>query len=95
MSMIFSQHILPIQNGTDFYSQPVLRNTPKPKEEFKDYHLINDNVKYCQECGTRANADDKFCTVCGAKFEVELKCGKCGSLVNEGDSFCMNCGNKL
>ena len=84
-----------IENKTDFYSQPVLSDVPKPKEEFKNSHLGGDNIKYCQECGAKAATDDKFCTTCGAKFEVELKCSKCGSSVNEGDSFCMNCGNKI
>ena len=87
--------IYEIENETDFYSQPVLAEVPKPKDEFKDSHVINDKTKYCQECGAQAAIDDKFCTTCGAKFDVELKCGKCGSLVNEGDSFCTNCGNKL
>jgi predicted amidophosphoribosyltransferase len=84
-----------IENKTDFYSQPVLSDVQKPKEEFKNSHLGGDNIKYCQECGAKAATDDKFCTTCGAKFEVELKCSKCGSSVNEGDSFCMNCGNKI
>jgi len=84
-----------IENETDFYSQPVLSEVPKPKEEFKNSHLSDGGIKYCQNCGAQAAVEDKFCTGCGAKFEVELKCGKCGSLVNEGDSFCINCGNKL
>jgi len=84
-----------IENETDFYSQPVLAEVPKPKDEFKNSHVINDKIKYCQACGAQAAIDDKFCTTCGAKFDVELKCAKCGSLVNEGDSFCINCGNKL
>ena len=87
--------ICEIENETDFYSKPVLSSTPKPKDEFKNSHLIGVNIKYCQNCGARAGIDDKFCTNCGQKFEVVLKCVNCGSSVNEGDVFCTNCGNKL
>ena len=84
-----------IENEKDFYSKPVLGETPTPKEEFMDLHRVGENIKYCQECGAKSGADDKFCTNCGAKFEVELKCEVCGESVNANDSFCMNCGNKL
>ena len=84
-----------IENGQDFYSGPVLTETPSPKEEFENSHLIGDDIKYCQECGFKANINDKFCIKCGAKFEEELKCDNCGASVNHGDLFCMNCGNKL
>ena len=87
--------IYEIENQTDFYSQPVLSSTPKPKDEFRNSHLVDDKIKYCQECGAQAALEDKFCTNCGAKFADELKCCKCGSLVNDGDLFCTVCGNKL
>ena len=84
-----------IDNGADFYSGPVLGETPKPKDEFMDSHLVAGDVRFCQNCGAKAGVDDKFCTNCGAKFDVELKCSKCGTSVNPGDAFCINCGNKL
>lgn len=84
-----------IDGGTDFYSEPVLSEIPAPKDEFMDSHLMGSGVKLCQQCGAQAGIDDKFCTNCGAKFEVELRCGKCGASVGEGDIFCTNCGNKL
>ena len=84
-----------IENEDDFYSKPVIGETPKPKEEFRDAHLDKSNVKFCQKCGAQASGADQFCTNCGARFEDELKCSKCGAAVNEGDSFCMNCGNKI
>ena len=83
-----------IENDSDFRSQPVIGETPKPKEEFRDSHK-KDNGRQCPNCGARVGAGDKFCTNCGAKFEGELKCGKCGFSVNAGDAFCTNCGNKL
>ena len=84
-----------IENKKDFYSHPVIAETPMPKEEFKDSHLTGSDIKYCQQCGFKADVVDKFCTNCGAKFDDELKCSNCGASVNAGDSFCVNCGNKL
>ncbi|MBR3140689.1 MAG: M48 family metalloprotease [Methanobrevibacter sp.] len=84
--------IFEIENDKDFFSQPVLSDYSNSKEKSG---YIGDNIKYCQNCGTQANIDDKFCINCGTKFDVELKCKNCGSVVNSGDSFCMNCGNKL
>ncbi|MBQ2635632.1 MAG: M48 family metalloprotease [Methanobrevibacter sp.] len=83
-----------IENQRDFYSQPVLGETPVPKDEFRDAHL-NRDVKYCQNCGSASDIDAKFCTSCGSKFDVELKCPDCGALVESGDVFCTNCGKKL
>lgn len=87
--------IVEIENDADFHSKPVIGNVPKPKEEFKNAHLNDANVKYCQTCGAQAGADDMFCTNCGAKFEVELKCPKCGAGIEKNDKFCTNCGNRL
>ena len=87
--------IYEIENERDFHSGPVLGEVPTPKDEFADSHVVRNNVKYCQECGAPAEMDSRFCTSCGAKFDVELKCGNCGALVGEEDKFCMNCGNRL
>ena len=68
---------------------------PTPKDEFKQSNFASGNKKYCQNCGTVADLSDRFCTNCGAKFEVELKCPNCGASVGSDDSFCTNCGIKL
>lgn len=91
---VMNELIAEIENQKDFYSQPVLSTKVTPKDEFRDSHL-DDNVKYCQNCGAAVEDDSKFCTSCGAKFDEEMKCPKCGALVESGDSFCTNCGNKL
>jgi predicted Zn-dependent protease len=57
-----------IENQKDFHSQPVLSETPKPKEEFKDSHLAGEDVQYCQQCGAQVGVGDKFCTNCGTKL---------------------------
>ena len=92
---VMNELISEIENQKDFYSQPILSDVPKPKEEFKTTHLENENVKYCQSCGARVEADSKFCTNCGAKIVDELKCSNCGAPVSSEDKFCTNCGNKL
>ncbi|WP_298523956.1 M48 family metallopeptidase [uncultured Methanobrevibacter sp.] len=90
------QLIVEIENDKDFYSAPVLSDSSNPKGNFKSPKPTGGNVaKYCQECGSPADIDAKFCTNCGARFEEELKCAKCGALISEGYSFCTNCGNKL
>ena len=87
--------IVEIEGESDFYSRPVIGEVPQPKEEFRQSHLIDSNVKYCQNCGAQAGVDDKFCINCGSKFEVELKCSNCGAIVESEDIFCTNCGNRL
>ena len=84
-----------IENQKDFHSQPVIGETPKPKEEFMNSHLEDGNVQHCPECGAEVGNGDKFCMNCGHKIEFELRCGKCGAHVSAGDAFCTNCGNKI
>lgn len=92
---VMNELIVEIENEKDFYSTPVLGDTPTPKEEFKSSHRNAGGGKLCPNCGADVEADSKFCTNCGAKFEKELKCPKCGYAVSSGDKFCTNCGNKL
>ena len=92
---VMNELIHEIENQKDFYSAPVISDVPTPKEEFKSSHLVSDDKKYCQNCGAVADIGDKFCTTCGAHFDVELKCSNCGAPIGDGDAFCMNCGNKV
>ena len=92
---VMNELIYEIENQKDFYSAPVLGDSPAPKQKFERSHLVGDDKKYCQNCGAVADADDKFCTSCGAHFDIELKCPNCGSPIGEDDVFCMNCGNKV
>lgn len=87
--------IAEIENEKDFYSSPVLGDMPKPKKEYESSHLVADNIKYCQVCGAKADADAKFCISCGSKFEDEQRCSNCGAPIESGDKFCTNCGNKI
>lgn len=92
---VMNELIHEIDNEVDFRSQPVLGDSPVPKEEFANSHLIDENVAYCPKCGVQVGEGDKFCFNCGEKFDVEQRCRKCGNLVDPTDNFCINCGNKL
>ena len=91
---VMREIISEIENQKDFYSQPVLGDASKPKEEFMDVQT-DDDIVYCQNCGNQISAGDKFCHNCGFKLLDEFKCPQCGITVNENDNFCINCGNKL
>ena len=84
--------IAEIEGGDDFYSKPVIGNPSVPKP---DSTAQVENAVICPICGSPVEKDSKFCSNCGAKFEVGLKCPKCGSPFEKGDEFCTNCGNKL
>ena len=86
--------IVEIENQTDFHSKPVIGTNQTPNDEFKK-PADGENVVRCSNCGAPVDADSKFCTNCGAKFEPKTKCPKCGAPIGEGDTFCTNCGNKL
>lgn len=88
--------IYEIENQKDFYSTPVLSDSSAPKNESKSSQVLGENnVKYCQNCGSQADIDAQFCINCGAKFDDESKCPNCGASIVQGDKFCTNCGNKL
>ena len=84
------QLICEIENEDDFYSKPVIGeiNSSNGKHD-------KSTGCFCTECGAPVDVGDKFCTSCGTKLGVELKCPKCGSSIGSNDAFCMNCGYKL
>ena len=45
------------------------------------------------ECGITNKG--KFCTNCGKKHEVNIKCQKCGTINEPTSKFCNECGEKL
>ena len=92
---VMNELIVEIENQKDFYSSPVLSDVPTPKDEFMQSNFSGDNKKYCQYCGAVADSNDRFCTNCGAKFEIDWICPNCGVSVASEDSFCTNCGHKL
>lgn len=50
----------------------------------------------CAKCGALVDQNAKFCPECGEKMgEETVKCPKCGQDVPAGTKFCPNCGEKL
>ena len=61
--------IVEIESGADFHLRPAVGEVPSPKEEFRDAHLTENDVRYCQNCGAQIGAKDNFCTNCGYKLK--------------------------
>ncbi len=50
----------------------------------------------CSKCGATVEDDAKFCPDCGAKMGAEtVKCAKCGTDIPADVKFCPNCGDKV
>lgn len=50
----------------------------------------------CSNCGAQMEENIKFCMECGSKMEPEeLKCPNCSIKLPEGTKFCMECGAKV
>ena len=90
---VMNELIYEIDNK-DFTSQPVLAETPVPKDHFVDPSL-NSNQRICPDCGSKIPEDSKFCINCGHKLENAVYCTNCGQQCSSGDKFCSNCGNRL
>ena len=46
----------------------------------------------CNVCNAEIADNAKFCTVCGAKVEEEIKCPNCGATISKDAIFCTECG---
>ncbi len=51
------------------------------------------NVEKCPKCGDKVDADEEYCSNCGA--HLIRKCPKCKSINGVDDKFCKKCGQKL
>jgi len=50
----------------------------------------------CPNCGAQLEENIKFCTECGTKMEPEiLKCPNCSAELPEGIKFCTECGTNI
>lgn len=58
----------------------------------------------CTNCGAEIPVDAIFCSVCGAKNEIEQPevveaegtfCPNCGTKTQDDSAFCPNCGEKI
>lgn len=92
-----------ILNTADFYSRPVLPETPKPKDEFNPYIEKSgsksipkglDVSRPNESAGTGAvsrNASSKAPSI----SSNTISCPNCHSQVNADSKFCTSCGTKL
>ncbi|HRX14001.1 MAG TPA: SPFH domain-containing protein [Eubacteriales bacterium] len=56
---------------------------------------VEEDMKFCSECGAKMRVTAKFCPECGAKVSGKDACPKCGAVVKKGSKFCPDCGTKL
>ena len=49
----------------------------------------------CTNCNAEIDDNAKFCTECGTKTEMHIFCANCGTKLEEGAMFCSNCGEKV
>lgn len=53
------------------------------------------NQKFCTQCGAPASQTALFCSQCGNKFPTDDVCPSCGAKVTPNAMFCSQCGYKL
>ena len=56
---------------------------------------VEEDMKFCSECGAKMRVTAKFCPECGAKVSGKDACPKCGAAIKKGSKFCPDCGTKL
>ena len=81
-----------ILNETDFYSKPVLPETPSPKDEYK---IGNDSNSIPQIPIETSNQPVGASALTAGSMNVTEKCPKCGNDVAPTAKFCTVCGNKI
>lgn len=81
-----------ILNETDFYSKPVLPETPSPKEEYKNENESNSIPQVQIESSNQSVVASAFTS---SSTEFSEKCPKCGNIIAPTAKFCTVCGNKI
>ena len=81
-----------ILNETDFYSKPVLPETPSPKDEYK---IGNESNSIPQIPIETSNQPVGASALTAGSMNVTEKCPKCGNDVAPTAKFCTVCGNKI
>ena len=70
---VMRESLYEIYNSNDFYSRPLLPETPKAKKHFNENnnatnYQIRSNNHYCTQCGNPVKEGDNFCINCGSKL---------------------------
>lgn len=66
----------------------------------------DDDLLRCSKCGQVVNEEDKFCSQCGAPIEIDdkvvvyedkkfIECKHCQKRMEVGTSYCPRCGTKV
>ena len=66
--------------------------------DMKQVMSTKSDMKECPSCHAKINENLKFCPECGAdttKKKVALKCSACGAEYEKGTKFCPDCGRKI
>lgn len=84
------EHIL---NETDFFSKPVLPETPAPKDEYKIGGTTENSIEIPMETSNTPVSATAF--TASTTSENNYSCSKCGNIVSPAAKFCTVCGNKI
>ena len=82
-----------ILNEDDFYSRPVLPETPSPKEEYKLGADTSGVGKIPMETSSTPATATAFTS--SSSHKTGDTCSECGSIVSPTAKFCTVCGNKI
>jgi len=70
--------------------------TDKKQRSTHQQDIIENQIKYCLNCGTALHNNSNFCSNCGASLMIESRfCPNCGIKLLTNSVFCHNCGNVL
>jgi len=66
------------------------------KRLLEEYKSIKKSGEFaCRQCGASLGEDDKFCSKCGTKVEMNKKCPNCFAENEDEAKFCSKCGTAL
>lgn len=89
---VMKESLVDILNETDFYSRPVLPETPKPKDEYKVGGNPNQIPQVPLENSSQPAAASAFTS---SSVQASETCPKCGNVISPTANFCTACGNKI
>ena len=81
-----------ILNENDFYSKPVLPETPAPKEEYKIGYEPSSTPQIPMETSNQPVGASAFA---GTSIKSGETCPKCGNIISPTAKFCTACGSKI
>lgn len=105
---IMNESLIEIFDNDDFYSKPLLPETPtvkniskqdiqtQPIEHIHEFNVTNpqeDTNKICPNCYHTIIENARYCIECG--YKLQNNCIYCNYPVEENQSYCINCGKKI